>query len=103
MGLWAGWLQFFVMAEVAMELFQDTPSVFLQELRRGRYPRAFSSSESIAATISHLGLPLEDTSRGITLLPPKTVEELLSDRRRVGPAELPQIGFEMIIRALQDW
>ncbi|KAF6258416.1 subunit of axonemal inner dynein [Scenedesmus sp. NREL 46B-D3] len=76
--------KFFVMGEVAVQLFQETPTSFLQELRKGKYNRTNSSAPDVLHTIVQLGLQVEGTAShaGVTLLPPPTVEALLIDRRR---------------------
>eukprot|EP00879_Flechtneria_rotunda_P028107 GHRR01030185.1.p1 GENE.GHRR01030185.1~~GHRR01030185.1.p1 ORF type:complete len:248 (+),score=79.03 GHRR01030185.1:294-1037(+) len=76
--------KFFVMGEVAMQLFQETPTSFLQELRKGKYNKASSSSSDVLQAIVDLGLQVEGTAAhaGIVLLPAATVEQLLLDKRR---------------------
>eukprot|EP00798_Chlamydomonas_sp_ICE-L_P008130 gene8129-1379_t len=75
----------FVMGEVAVELFQESPTAFLQELRRGKYVRSTSNDRDILHTIAELQLPVESTASaaGVTLLTSATVELLLSDKRRL--------------------
>ncbi|WIA32992.1 hypothetical protein OEZ86_006151 [Tetradesmus obliquus] len=48
--------KFFVMGEVAVQLFQETPTSFLQELRKGKYTRTNSSAPDVLHTIVQLGL-----------------------------------------------
>ena len=72
-----------------MELFQESPSAFLSELRNGRYVKSVSSNKSIMHTVHELGLPAESvagTGAGITLVPAQTVEQLLQDKRKVRTA-----------------
>lgn len=75
----------FVMGEVAVELFQESPTAFLQELRRGKYVRSTSNDRDTLHTIAELQLPVESTASaaGVTLLTSATVELLLSDRHRL--------------------
>ncbi|KAF8067274.1 hypothetical protein HT031_002321 [Scenedesmus sp. PABB004] len=72
------------MGEVASQLFNETPTGFLQELRRGKYARANSAAPDVLHTIVQLGLQVEGCAShaGVVLLPPPTVEALLVDRRR---------------------
>lgn len=55
-----------------------------QELRKGKYNRINSSHPDILGTIVQLGVQVEGTAShaGVVLLPPATVEQLLTDRRR---------------------
>jgi hypothetical protein len=74
----------FVLGEVAVELFQESPSAFLAELRNGRYLKTVSNNKSVLNTIQELGLPIETVAQaGITLVPAQTVEQLMQDRRKV--------------------
>lgn len=75
----------FVMGEVAVELFQESPTAFLQELRQGKYVKVISRDRDVLMTVADLALPVENTAGrlGITLLPVKTVESLLADKRRM--------------------
>lgn len=76
--------QMFVLGEVAVELFQESPSAFLAELRNGRYLKTVSNKKSVLNTIQELGLPVESVSQaGVTLVPAQTVEQLMQDRRKV--------------------
>lgn len=64
---------------------QDFMSLcLLQELRKGKYSKANSSDEEVLQTIVELGLQVEGAAShaGVVLLPPKTVEQLLVDKRR---------------------
>lgn len=75
----------FVMGEVAVELFQESPTSFLQEMRKGKYTRHSSSDKDVLHTMSELQLPVESSagsSLGVTLLDASTVEQLLVDKRR---------------------
>mmetsp|Transcript_7527 Transcript_7527/g.18655 ORF Transcript_7527/g.18655 Transcript_7527/m.18655 type:complete len:385 (-) Transcript_7527:298-1452(-) len=75
----------FVMGEVAVELFQESPTAFLQELRKSKTTRLNSSHRDVLHTIAELQLPVESTAStaGVTLLPAATVEALLVDKRRL--------------------
>lgn len=79
----------FVMGEVAVELFQESPTSFLQEMRKGKYVRYASADRDVLHTTAELILPVESTAStagiaaGITLLPAATVEQLLLDKRRL--------------------
>lgn len=74
----------FVLGEVAVELFQESPSAFLGELRNGRYLKTVSNNKSVLNTIQELGLPTETVAQaGITLVPAQTVEQLMQDRRKL--------------------
>mmetsp|Transcript_5282 Transcript_5282/g.11569 ORF Transcript_5282/g.11569 Transcript_5282/m.11569 type:complete len:390 (+) Transcript_5282:260-1429(+) len=75
----------FVMGEVAVELFQESPTAFLQELRKGKFQRSNSTNRDVLHTIAELQLPVESTAStsGVTLLPAATVESLLVDKRRL--------------------
>eukprot|EP00899_Mesostigma_viride_P028298 jgi/Mesvir1/8653/Mv02597-RA.1 len=73
----------FVMSEVAVELFQESPGAFAKELRAGRYTKVISTNRDILRTVVTLGLPAESsTSQAVTLITSETVEALLADRRR---------------------
>jgi hypothetical protein len=77
--------KFFVMGEVALQLFQQPPSAFVQELRRGKYPKAVSTAPDVLqAIVQTLGLQVEGSAShsGVMLLAPSTVEALLQDKRR---------------------
>ncbi|GHP09441.1 hypothetical protein PPROV_000817600 [Pycnococcus provasolii] len=80
--------KFFVMAEVAQQLFQETPAAFAKDLRAGHYVKMVSDAPAIVATVEALDIPHESgfsgraDAQGIVLLPPETVEQLLSDRRK---------------------
>jgi hypothetical protein len=81
----------FVLGEVAVELFQESPSACLSELRNGRYVKTASSNKSILHTIHELGLPTESVTgmgAGVTLVPAQTVEQLLQDKRKVNTAAI---------------
>lgn len=73
------------MGEVAVELFQESPTSFLQEMRKAKYIRNASSDRDVLHTTAELHLPVESTAAtaGITLLPASTVEQLLVDKRRL--------------------
>jgi len=75
----------FVMGEVAVELFQESPTSFLQELRKAKYQRIASADRDVLQTTAELHLPVESTAAtaGITLLPSSTVESLLVDKRKL--------------------
>ncbi|KAG1658769.1 hypothetical protein FOA52_001312 [Chlamydomonas sp. UWO 241] len=75
----------FVMGEVAVELFQESPTSFLQEMRKAKYQRQASSDRDVLHTTAELHLPVESTATtaGITLLPAATVEALLVDKRKL--------------------
>ncbi|GAX79686.1 hypothetical protein CEUSTIGMA_g7127.t1 [Chlamydomonas eustigma] len=75
----------FVMGEVAVELFQESPTAFVQEMRKGKYLRTNSAERDIMHTVAELQLPVETTAGvgGISLLPAQTVEQLLIDKRRI--------------------
>lgn len=75
----------FAMGEIALELFQETPTAFLQDLRAGKYLKMVSSDRDVLMMVAELGLPVESsvTTGGVTLLPPGTVETLLIDRRQL--------------------
>ena len=77
--------QLFAMGEVALELFQETPTAFLQELRAGKYLKSVTSDRDVLMAVAELGLPVESSisAGGITLLPPSTVETLLIDKRQL--------------------
>jgi len=79
--------KFFVMSEVASNLFHENPTVFGKELRTGRYPKVLSHHPDVLNTAAVLALPPELGQTGLTLLTPETVESLLTDRRQ---AELVQ-------------
>jgi hypothetical protein len=70
----------------------------LQELRNGKYYKKHSTQPEVLATALELGLPLESAAgNGITLLPPGTVEELLTNKRRhdlVQPFKLGLLKLE---------
>lgn len=78
-------MQFFVMGEVASALFQQPPNAFVQELRKGKYPKTTSSAADVLQAVVHLGLQVEGSAShaGVMLLPPATVEALLQDKRRL--------------------
>lgn len=77
-------LQFFVMGEVATQLFQQRPNAFVQELRRGQYPKTICNSSDVLQAVVQLGLEVEGSaSSGVMLLAPGTVEQLLQDKRRL--------------------
>lgn len=78
-------LQYFVMGEVATQLFQQPPNAFVQELRKGKYPKTVSSSSDVLQAVVQLGLDVEGSANhaGVMLLPPATVEALLQDKRRL--------------------
>ena len=66
-----------------MELFQETPTAFFGELRKGKYYKQHSKDAHVLATALELGLPVESgTTGGITMLPSSTVEDLLANKRR---------------------
>lgn len=76
----------FVMGEVAVELFQESPTSFLQEMRKGKYLRHSSADRDVLHTASELQLPVESSAGstlGLTLLEAATVEQLLVDKRRM--------------------
>ncbi|MEW5301928.1 MAG: hypothetical protein WDW36_004752 [Sanguina aurantia] len=75
----------FVMGEVAVELFHESPTAFLQELRKGKYSKVNSINRDVLHTVAELQLPVESTasSAGVVLLPATTVEALLLDKRRL--------------------
>uniref|UniRef100_A0A7S0VMQ9 Uncharacterized protein n=1 Tax=Polytomella parva TaxID=51329 RepID=A0A7S0VMQ9_9CHLO len=75
----------FVMGEVAVELFQESPTAFLQEIRKGKYARSNSVNRDVLHTIAELHLPVESmaSTQGVVLLPAPSVEQLLLDKRRV--------------------
>lgn len=77
--------QFFVMGEVAMQLFQQPPNAFVQELRKGKYPKTISTEPDILQAVVQLSLEVEGSANhaGVMLLPPATVEALLQDKRRL--------------------
>ena len=80
--------KFFVMAEVAQQLFQETPAAFAKDLRAGHYAKAVSHAPAVLATVEALEIPHESgfggraDAQGVVLLPPETVESLLNDRRK---------------------
>ncbi|KAJ9510112.1 hypothetical protein QJQ45_015587 [Haematococcus lacustris] len=78
-------VQLFVMGEVAVELFQESPTAFLQELRKGKFNRLISSARDVLHTIAELQLPVESSASmtGVTLLPSATVEGLLVEKRKL--------------------
>eukprot|EP00983_Pelagomonas_calceolata_P131326 1161765-Pelagomonas_calceolata.AAC.14 len=51
----------FVMGEVAVELFQESPTAFLQELRKGKTIRTNSVQRDVLHTVAELQLPVEST------------------------------------------
>lgn len=68
-----------------MELFQESPTSFLQEMRKGKYIRHSSADKDVLHTMQELQLPVESSagsSLGVTLLEASTVEQLLLDKRR---------------------
>ncbi|EFJ51977.1 hypothetical protein VOLCADRAFT_103179 [Volvox carteri f. nagariensis] len=75
----------FVMGEVAVELFQESPTAFLQELRKNKLPKLQSANRDVLHTVAELHLPVESSanSQGVCLLPASTVETLLIDKRRM--------------------
>lgn len=77
----------FVMAEVATQLFHESPVTFGMELRAGRYQKVHTQSKEVLRAIQALGLPPVLESGGVIMLPAESVESLLVDRRR---AELVQ-------------
>ncbi|CAG9460908.1 unnamed protein product [Pedinophyceae sp. YPF-701] len=80
----------FVMGEIAEQLFDQSPTSFLQELRAGRYPKVHETSRAVLATVAELGLPTESTggtASGIMMLPAEAVTELLADKRRADLVE----------------
>ena len=72
--------KFFVMAEVAQQLFQETPAAFAKDLRAGHYVKMVSDAPAIVATVEALDIPHESgfsgraDAQGIVLLPPETVQ-----------------------------
>lgn len=75
----------FVMGEVAVELFQESPTAFLQELRKNKLPKVQSANRDVLHTVAELHLPVESSAntQGVCLLPAATVETLLVDKRRM--------------------
>jgi hypothetical protein len=73
------------MGEVAMQLFQQPPNAFVQELRKGKYPKTISSAPDVLDAVVQLNLEVEGSANhaGVMLLPPATVEALLQDKRRL--------------------
>ncbi|KAG2442496.1 hypothetical protein HXX76_002582 [Chlamydomonas incerta] len=73
------------MGEVAVELFQESPTAFLQELRKNKLPKLQSANRDVLHTVAELHLPVESSanSQGVCLLPAATVETLLVDKRRM--------------------
>lgn len=84
--------------EQAPCIFLDVHTRTLQELRNGKYYKKHSTQAEVLATALELGLPLESAAgNGITLLPPGTVEELLTNKRRhdlVQPFKLGLLKLE---------
>jgi hypothetical protein len=78
-------MQYFVMGEVATELFQQPPNAFVQELRKGKYPKTISGAPDVLQAVVQLSLEVEGSANtaGVMLLPPATVEALLQDKRRL--------------------
>jgi len=75
-----------------------------QELRKGRYSKANSSDEEVLQTIVELGLQVEGAAghAGVVLLPTKTVEQLLVDKRRpelLQPFRLAMLKLASQVRA----
>ena len=76
--------------QVASNIFDQTPIVFAQDLRKGRYNKIVSNDPRVLATIRQLGLPTDPSahaSAGVSLLPRDTVQLLLRDRRRMDLVE----------------
>ncbi|GFR40421.1 hypothetical protein Agub_g995 [Astrephomene gubernaculifera] len=75
----------FVMGEVAVELFQESPTAFLQELRKNKLSKLQSANRDVLHTVAELHLPVESSAntQGVCLLPASTVETLLVDKRRI--------------------
>ncbi|KAG2484101.1 hypothetical protein HYH03_017053 [Edaphochlamys debaryana] len=75
----------FVMGEVAVELFQESPTAFLQELRKNKLAKLQSANRDVLHTVAELHLPVESSAntQGVCLLPASTVETLLVDKRRM--------------------
>lgn len=73
------------MGEVATQLFQQPPKAFVQELRKGKYPKTVSSAPDVMDAVVQLSLEVEGSANhaGVMLLPPATVEALLQDKRRL--------------------
>ena len=49
--------KFFVMAEVAQQLFQETPQAFAKDLRAGHYAKVVSHAPEVLATVQVCLLP----------------------------------------------
>lgn len=73
------------MGEVATELFQQPPNAFVQELRKGKYPKTISAAPDVLQAVMQLNLEVESSAHhaGVMLLPPATLESLLQDKRRL--------------------
>jgi hypothetical protein len=73
------------MGEVATQLFQQPPNAFIQELRKGNYPKTVSSAPDVLDVVVQLSVEVEGSANhaGVMLLPPATVEALLQDKRRL--------------------
>jgi len=74
---------------VSESLFDTSAGVFLQELRKGRYPKTLCTDRRVLATVVDLGIGTEGAGavQGVTLLTPDVVVQLLQDRRRVDLVE----------------
>lgn len=77
--------KYFVVGEVAMELFQENPTAFIQALRKTKYSKIVSDDPDVLHTVGQLNLPVESQLHGvgIALLPATSVCALLLDRRRL--------------------
>ena len=87
--------QLFVMSEVAVNLFQESPTVLGKDLRAGRYLKYHSTNEDLIKTVQDLELPAESFggSKGITLVPSETLQALLVDKRRAELVRLFQLSL----------
>ena len=66
--------------------FRPPLPAVVQEMRKGKYLRNNSAEREVMQTIAELQLPVETTAGsvgGISLLPAATVEQLLTDKRRI--------------------
>ena len=74
----------FILSEIALEVFKESPTVFAKEMKEFRPKKVFSRRREILQTVTRLGYPIEasTTAPGVTLVTAETVEVILTDRRK---------------------
>lgn len=72
----------FSMSEIASKIFLENPTAFAKELRQGRYSKQHTEDKNILEALAHLNIFPESSSTTATLLSPRTLEELLNDKRK---------------------